>query len=181
MTSLTQPVIAVLATGTLILNILTVIFIFLLVLSVIHPKNNTVKKITKGIFDNYTLIVLGISAIATAGSLSLSEILNFIPCKLCWYQRIAMYPQAAIAFIALLKNDPKIKQYIIPLSVIGILISSYHILLQMFPNAFQCNDEVAKCSAVQFTQYGYITIPVMAFSAFLFLIVISLIKSSKEK
>jgi disulfide bond formation protein DsbB len=88
-----------------------------------------------------------------------------------------MYPQALIAFVALITNDTKIRKFILPLSIIGILIATYHILLQIFPTAFQCNDEVAKCSAIQFAQFGYITIPVMAFSSFLFVILLSLLKN----
>ena len=180
MSSLVKPLITILATGTLFLNIVTVVLIGLIVFGLIQPKNKSVKKFKKMIANNYVVIVLAITALATAGSLSLSEITNFAPCKLCWYQRIATYPQVVIAFIALVTNDLKIKKYILTLSVIGILISTYHILLQIFPSAFQCNDEVAKCSAVQFTQYGYITIPVMAFSTFLFVILVSLVKIKAE-
>lgn len=180
MTSLTQSLISILATGTLSIQVACLGLLMLLIIGIIKPKNKTIKKLKGAISDNYVVIILVISSLATAGSLALSEIVNFAPCKLCWYQRIAIYPQTVIAFVALLTNDLRIKKYIIPLSIIGLIIATYHILLQMFPTAFQCNDEVAKCSAVQFAQYGYITIPVMAFSAFLLIILVSLIKSPKE-
>src|SRR5215212_3132279 len=41
----------------------------------------------------------GLALIATAGSLFFSEVSQFIPCRLCWFQRIAMYPLAAILLI----------------------------------------------------------------------------------
>lgn len=91
-----------------------------------------------------------------------------------------MYPIAVISFIALLTNDT-IKKYVLTLSVVGVLVSIYHILLQMFPTILECNDETAKCSAVQFAQYGYITIPVMSFTAFLLVILVSLFTNSKKK
>ncbi len=180
MPPLTQTLISILSTGTLLLQIVSFVLIVVLVFGVLKPKNKTVKKIKNMISDNYVVIILVISGMATAGSLALSEIVNFAPCKLCWYQRVMMYPQALIAFVALITNDSKIKKYILPLSVIGIAIATYHILLQVFPTAFQCNDEVAKCSAVQFAQFGYITIPVMAFSTFLFIILVSLVKNKEN-
>src|SRR4051812_48996267 len=42
----------------------------------------------------------GVAAIATAGSLFFSEISQFIPCRLCWFQQIGMYPLAVILLIA---------------------------------------------------------------------------------
>jgi disulfide bond formation protein DsbB len=86
-----------------------------------------------------------------------------------------MYPQAVVAFVALVTNETNIRKYILAFSAVGILVAAYHILLQMFPTAFQCNDEIAKCSAVQFAQFGYITIPVMSFSFFLLIILVSLL------
>jgi len=180
MPPLTQTLISILSTGTLLLQIVSLVLVVVMVFGFLKPKNKTVKKIKNMISDNYVVIILVISGMATAGSLALSEIVNFAPCKLCWYQRVMMYPQALIAFVALITNDSKIKKYILPLSVIGIAIATYHILLQVFPTAFQCNDEVAKCSAVQFAQFGYITIPVMAFSTFLFIILVSLVKNKEN-
>lgn len=181
MSPLTQFLISVFSTGTLILQIMSVFLVLILIFGFLKPKNKTVKKLKNMISDNYVVITLVVSGLAAAGSLALSEIVNFAPCELCWYQRILMYPQAIIAFVALITNDQKIKKYILSLSIIGFAIATYHILLQVFPAAFQCSDEVAKCSAVQFAQFGYITIPVMAFSAFLFIIVLSLINTSKAK
>jgi disulfide bond formation protein DsbB len=174
MSPTTSFFISLFSTGTLLLQIVSVGLIILLVAGLLIPKNKTVKKMKGFISNNYVVLIFVASALATAGSLTLSEVLNFVPCKLCWYQRIAMYPMSVISFIALISNDRKIKKYILTLSIIGILIATYHILLQFFPTTFQCNDEVAKCSAVQFTQFGYITIPVMSFSFFLFLILVSL-------
>ena len=41
-----------------------------------------------------------VAAVATAGSLYFSEVANYVPCRLCWFQRIAMYPLAVILLIA---------------------------------------------------------------------------------
>ena len=139
------------------------------------------KKITKFITEYYAICILVVSSIATLGSLTFSEVLNFNPCILCWYQRIFMYPLVIISGIALLTFDAKAKKYILSLSVIGFLIALYHVLLQFFPEILKCTDEVAKCSTKQFATFGYITIPVMSLTAFLILILISFLNSNSSK
>lgn len=176
MQPLTGTVISILSLLTLLSNFLVIAVVVFLVLRRIFPKYKNFEKLAGIISDNYLSIVLVISATATVGSLSLSEVISFIPCKLCWYQRAMMYPIALISFVAIITNDIKVKKYIMPLSIVGILIAGYHILVQMFPQVLECSDEVAKCSAKDFAQYGYITIPVMAFSAFLLIILFGFIK-----
>ncbi len=180
MSPFTSSIIWLLGTLTLVGQIVAVVLVAILILNRLKIKNSIVAKITKFLSQNNVAVVLVISASAMIGSLTLSEILGFLPCQLCWYQRISMYPIAVISFIALLTND-RIKKYVLTLSVVGVLVSIYHILLQMFPTILECNDETAKCSAVQFAQYGYITIPVMSFTAFLLVILVSLFTNSKKK
>jgi disulfide bond formation protein DsbB len=107
-----------------------------------------------------------VASAAALGSLIFSEFLGFSPCKLCWFQRIFMYPQVIILGTALMINDRKVRIYSLVLSLIGLVIAVYHILLQIFPAVLRCTDEVAKCSTVQFATFGYITIPVMSATAF---------------
>src|SRR5688572_18615670 len=45
-------------------------------------------------------LAFGVALVATVGSLYLSEVANFTPCKLCWYQRIAMYPMVPVLGMA---------------------------------------------------------------------------------
>ena len=80
---------------------------------------------------------------ATVSSLFLSEIAGFPPCKLCWYQRIFMYPQVIVLGVGYLLNDLKARLMAIILSGIGAAIAIYHILVQFFPASFRCSDEVA--------------------------------------
>lgn len=130
------------------------------------------KKVTNFLSENYIALACLIAVAATLGSLVLSEVLHFIPCKLCWYQRIFMFPQAIIFGVALWKNDRNIWRYSIALSVIGLLIAIYHIFLQTYPGVFPCSDEVANCTLSQFKIFNYITIPVMSATAFIILILL---------
>ncbi len=159
-----------------VLGILTIlgqaILVFLLILLVIpKKKNSAVSRLYEFIRVNAFNFAFLVASIATFGSLFLSEVAGFIPCKLCWWQRIFMYPSALILFISLLVNDRGVAKYILPLSGIGALIAIYHYIMQLFPNILECSEETAKCSAVQFMEFGYVTIPLMAFTAFLLIIV----------
>ncbi|MEK7521880.1 MAG: disulfide oxidoreductase [Patescibacteria group bacterium] len=111
-----------------------------------------------------------VSLAATLGSLYYSDVAGFEPCKLCWYQRIFMYPQPFLYGLALLKKDKRIVDYGILLSVIGAIIAGYHYLLQVgvVPSlACEAVGYSASCSKRFVMTFGYITIPMMALSAFL--------------
>jgi disulfide bond formation protein DsbB len=126
---------------------------------------------------NKSLLLSWLAAvIATLGSLYFSEVLNFIPCTLCWYQRIFMYPLAIILGIAFYRNDQGIFRYTLPLSIIGMIISGYHIALQKIPylQQFEMCKSGVPCSKDYLNWLGFITIPMMAFTAFT-IITISLV------
>ena len=124
---------------------------------------------TRSFFAEYGLVIAaGVAVTCTLGSLYLSEVANFIPCKLCWYQRIAMYPLALILCIAALKRDVRVSRYVIPIAAIGASLSVYHYLLERFPDlssSASC-DPAAPCTIVWIWQFHFISIPFMALSGF---------------
>ena len=75
-----------------------------------------------------------VSLVATFGSLYFSEIKGFIPCELCWYQRIFMYPLTLILGIGTFQNDSSVKKFVLPLALIGGSISLMHYLEQKIPD-----------------------------------------------
>lgn len=158
-----------------------VFLLAILLMRLFQKKDKTSKKIAAFISDNILLITFLITAVATAGSLFLSDIMNYLPCKLCWYQRIFIYPQVVISGVALFTNDLKVKKYLLSLSVIGALIAIYHILLQIYPSVLQCGDEAVSCATNQFVGFSYITIPVMSLTAFVMLILLGAISIFEEK
>ncbi len=114
-------------------------------------------------------IALVAATTATLGSLYFSEVLKFVPCSLCWYQRILMYPLVAILLIGLIRNDRGVFTYVLPLSILGILVSSYHYLLQktdLFGSSAVCDTGIP-CTTVWINLFGFVTIPFMALTAFL--------------
>ena len=115
--------------------------------------------------DSLRLAAL-VAVTAVAGSLYFSEVKNFQPCNLCWYQRIALYPQALILTIAAVRRDCSIWIYSLPLALIGIAISIYHYQLERFPDqAHVACSATIPCTTIWFEQFGYITITMMALTA----------------
>jgi disulfide bond formation protein DsbB len=122
------------------------------------------------------VMALTIAVVATAGSLYLSEGAHFVPCKLCWYQRIAMYPLTIILGSAVARRRRDVHWYAIPLAGIGAVISSYHILLERFPRLESNLCEVSNpCTLIWTRRFGYQTIPTMALTAFVLIIVALLV------
>lgn len=109
-----------------------------------------------------------VSLIATLGSLYFSEIKGFIPCELCWYQRIFMYPLTLILGIGTFQNDSSIKKFVLPLALVGGSISLMHYLEQKIPGFGGIKPCVSgvPCSAQYINWFGFITIPFLALVAF---------------
>ena len=112
---------------------------------------------------------LTISLLATFGSLYLSNVLGFNPCPLCWYQRIFMYPIPILIIGSLYFKDNNIARYINPLAVIGLLFSIYHYVVQFSANV-ACVGDSLDCSIRYIFELGFITIPFMAGTAFLLIL-----------
>lgn len=109
---------------------------------------------------------------ATIGSLYFSERAGFVPCELCWYQRIAMYPQALVLAIAAVRRDVGILRYSLPLAAIGFAIAIYHVQLQIFPDQASMCDITNPCSGRWVRAFGVVTIPQMAALSFALLLLV---------
>jgi cytochrome c biogenesis protein CcmG/thiol:disulfide interchange protein DsbE len=108
-----------------------------------------------------------VALVATLGSLYLSEVAGFVPCTLCWYQRAAMYPLALLLGVAAVRRDLAVRPYAIALAGAGATISAYHFLLERFPaiDAGACDPD-NPCTLVWVWQLHYLSIPLMAGTAF---------------
>ncbi|MEX2043300.1 MAG: disulfide oxidoreductase [Patescibacteria group bacterium] len=110
--------------------------------------------------------------LATSASLYFSEIAGYLPCLLCWYQRIAMYPLVIILAVGILRRDRKVYQYVLPLAIIGALVASYHALLYygVVPESEQTCRAGVSCTTEYVSYLGFITIPLLSLTAFLVVI-----------
>jgi len=158
------------ATITTILSILTIIgqIIILKHLAlIIFWPNHKYRELIRKYAPHLALVAV---TIATLGSLFYSEIAGYEPCKLCWAQRIFMYPQVILLITAFAKKRAgAMLAYTLPLSVIGGLIAIYHYLLQLgVVSGVACGvvGYSVSCAQKFVLTYGYITIPLMAVTAF---------------
>ena len=113
-------------------------------------------------------IALFAAWVATCGSLFFSEVLQWQPCVLCWYQRILMYPLGILLAIGIIRRDRGLHMYVLPFSIAGIGVSLYHYLLiktdWLPPPA--CAVGVP-CTVDYLNWFGFINIPFLALAAFL--------------
>ena len=113
-------------------------------------------------------LAFGIAAVATAGSLFFSEVADFIPCKLCWFQRIAMYPLLLLALPAM-AHDRRAARYFLPLPVAGFAVSVWHMLVErgVISETQSCLISApGGCSVKWIEEFGYVTIPTLAATGF---------------
>lgn len=118
------------------------------------------------------LVALG----TTLGSLYYSEIAHFIPCKLCWYQRIVIYPLVFILLVGAIRRDRKVAWYVAPQVVVGIGISIYHTYIQAFPESSSpfCTT-TEPCTVRYVWEFGFVSLPFMALTAMVFILTMVLV------
>jgi disulfide bond formation protein DsbB len=108
-----------------------------------------------------------ISLIAFIFSFYYGEIFHLDPCRLCWYQRIALFPLTFILGVAIYQNDREVFRYAFPLALFGTFVAFYQALSIHFPflqQALECGKE---CAKPIFVLWGWITFPDLSFIAFL--------------
>jgi disulfide bond formation protein DsbB len=113
-----------------------------------------------------------VAAIATGGSLFFSEIAHFVPCELCWFQRICMYPLSIVTLLAALAGDHRVARYLLPLPIVGAGVSIYHILVEegVVAQAKACQISTpGGCATKWINEFGYMTIPVLTLTGFVLL------------
>lgn len=109
-----------------------------------------------------------VALVATLGSLYFSEVRMYVPCTLCWYQRILMYPLVLLLGVASYRQDREVVQYALPLSLLGVVVSGYHLMEQKIPGfgaAVLCRSGVP-CSGEYINWFGFLTIPGLSLIAF---------------
>lgn len=124
-----------------------------------------------------------VAALGISGSLLYSNIVGFEPCELCWWQRIFLFPQAVIFLIAIIKKDMKAFWYAVPLSVLGGIVALYHTYIQLGGgnSILPCTSTGGACAKVYVLEQGYITIPTMALTVFLYILLFALVHRTRER
>ena len=165
------PILVILA------QVVIAVLLIALIISKLAKKQNEVL----AFFSKHAVLFAFLVALtATSGSLFYSEILGYEPCKLCWFQRILMYPQVITLGLALWLKDRGAVDSSIALSGLGAMIAGWHYYNQIAPvSNLPCAavGYSASCAQRFILEYGYITIPLMSLTAF---VLIFLLMTAKK-
>ena len=112
-------------------------------------------------------LAAAVAVVATGGSLYLSEVAGYVPCVLCWYQRIAMYPLVVVVGVAAWRRDREVWRTAVPLTLVGAVIAAWHVAVERLPDLGSgvCDPD-APCTIVWVEEFGVLTIPTMALIGF---------------
>jgi disulfide bond formation protein DsbB len=169
---MTHDVIVLLATLGVVGQVLAGLFI-LVVLAALFGLRAPLAAIRSALWGYELWAAFIVSSIATAGSLFFSEIAGFIPCELCWYQRICMYPLSIITLLAAIAGDYRVARYVLPLPLVGAGVSVYHLLVENGVVAESTSCQLSApggCATKWINEFGYMTIPTLALTGFVLLI-----------
>jgi disulfide bond formation protein DsbB len=166
------------ALGTIALQAVTAVLLVLYFFRthpVVAPLANFIG--TWGVTVGFLLALFGV-----AMSLVYSEYFGVVPCGLCWFQRIFLYPQAVIFGLALIIKDAKAWAYGLWLSIIGAAVSLYHHYMQIGGGSdLPCPASGGDCGKRFIYEFDYVTFPLVAFSMFAFIIVLMLFVRARAK
>lgn len=118
-----------------------------------------------------------VAVVTTLGSLYYSQVIGWLPCELCWYQRICLFPLSAILVVGVIRRDKGVAWYALPFLVAGIPLALYHWLVERVPSLAEgssCSAFVP-CSVPYFQELGYITLAFMDMSALILIAVLLII------
>ena len=179
MTEALSIALAVLAVG--LQALLALLVLLALAATVFKPARTVLREVRETLLGGELWAAWVVALVATLGSLYYSEIADFLPCRLCWFQRIAMYPLAILLFgIALRRDIRNGFWYAIPFPVLGLLVSLRHIYVEHHPESESqaCRAGVS-CTTRWIEELGYVTIPVLAATAFATIIALLLFAQSR--
>lgn len=163
------------------LGFASLVILLLLFISDRVLRTSFLNQLSKRLSPYTYYIVFFLSFIATIASLFLSEVAQFPPCILCWYQRILMYPQPLLYYLAIIRREKFLTPYGITLSVLGMIVSLYHYSLHVLPKTTTILLPCAKsfggvpCDKGYKFFFGFMTFPLMAFVVFALITVVFLL------
>jgi disulfide bond formation protein DsbB len=122
------------------------------------------------------LLIIGVTLGGVFTTLLYSEYFGFVPCSLCWLQRVALYSQAIIALVAFYYRDRlQFPRYGIVLGSFGVIVAIYQYIYQFIPaevreSVMPClADGSANCGTKVMEVFGFVTFPFLSAVTFLFL------------
>ncbi len=165
---------ALLSFGTLVADVALALGVIWFIID-----RNSLRPLLHWVGNNALELGLIAAALATLGSLFFSNVVGYAPCELCWWQRIFLYPQVvlfAVALVYRIKNKPLGPTFsvsgVLSLLSLGIGLFQYY-GATWNPSALAgCAATGVSCAKTYFTEFGFVTMPVMAVTIALLLLAI---------
>lgn len=124
----------------------------------------------KAFIKNHALYMAWLIAlIGLLCSVFFGELLHHEPCRLCWYQRVCLFPLVLILGIAAYKEDARIIVYAMPLALLGIFFALYQVLGIFIPKMSTpalCGYKI-NCSEQLMEFWGFLSFPLISLIGFL--------------
>ncbi|MFA6158416.1 MAG: disulfide bond formation protein B [Candidatus Paceibacterota bacterium] len=189
MTPLATISTALFSWGTLFIQVIILVGAIVLTMVIFRHPSEALHRLSRKAADHAFLWGFIVSFVSLVSSLFYSNIVNFPPCELCWWQRVFLYPQAFLFAIALYNEkvrkvqDDMVFLYSLVLSIIGGGIAIFHYYGQMFAPGLlaACLADGVSCSQLFFVSFGYITIPMMSLTAYAFLVFLYFFRKHHRK
>jgi len=119
------------------------------------------------------VVALVFTVSSTVLTLVYSEVFGFVPCGLCWLQRVFLYPQVILLAMALVYKEKVAARYGLVLSILGFFVAIYQHYLQMGgAELVACPTSGGDCAKRFLFEFGFVTFPLL--SAFLFVFLVAL-------
>lgn len=114
------------------------------------------------------LVAWLVAVVSTGSALFIGEVMGMIPCVLCWYQRIAMFPLALMLGMAFYSEDRRGAVYALPLALVGAAFAGYHSLLVagLIPKTWIPCGAGASCADQKLNFFYGIELPWLSLAAF---------------
>jgi disulfide bond formation protein DsbB len=179
-----QSISTLFSVGAVLTNIITLFLLGVFIARLAGSTSSWVNTIAQFVSKHALSLMLLVAFVGTSGSLFYSNVAGFIPCKFCWYARMLLFPQVVIYAIAAYRHwMHKITSYEAVLyggvlSLIGTAVTFYHYFGQRFAPGLlaSCEATGISCSKLYFVNFGYVTLPFLAFSIFALLLIIALMR-----
>jgi disulfide bond formation protein DsbB len=178
LTDIVRPGLAMLAVFA---QALLVMFVLLAALALVWAPARRLLADLRDVFGPHALwLAWGVAALAMAGSLFFSEVSHFVPCRLCWFQRICMYPLVAVLLAGALRREARATfWYAFVLPLLGSGVALYHLYIEAHPEAESAGCKVGvPCSTKWIDEFGYVTLPMLSLTAFAAVFVLLLLARS---
>ncbi len=183
MDSIVPFIAKVLAILTVATDVGIVLFFLTALLGLVIPQIKTLRlTVIKAVKPFARILAFLIALVSMSGSLFYSEVAKYTPCLLCWWQRIFMYPQTLLIGMGIVKDDKNVADYSIGFSAVGAIIATYHYYIQLGGKSFFSCAQIgysSECSQRFTLEFGYVSIPMMALTAFVAIMILMIISKKK--